>query len=130
MIVFSLHVTFGLLVVPEFTQFFHTASLEAKVTSTGMWGDEPFQQTIARAFSSNICCVCLAVSPSISGGCDNDNFYVLVKYGTQGFNFVPKVGKQRITPLQAAEYALMENGTHLSFVVPVTSVNVVYEVRS
>lgn len=89
----------------------------------------PFSRRLAEPSQATFG-VCLAASPSISGGCDNDNFYVLVKYGTQGFNFVPKLGNQRLTPLQAAEYAFMENGTHLSFLVPVASVNVVYEVRS
>lgn len=39
MIVFSLHVTFSLLVMPEFTQFSHMASLEAKVANVGMCVD-------------------------------------------------------------------------------------------
>lgn len=39
MTVFSLHVTFGLLVIPEFTQFSHMAYLEAKVANVGMWVD-------------------------------------------------------------------------------------------
>lgn len=71
-----------------------------------------------------------AVSPSLSGGCDADNFYILVKYGTQGFNFVTMVGKQMLTSDLAKEYNLMENGTHLSFFVPFSSANVAYEVRS
>lgn len=47
MTVFSLHMTFGLLVMPEFTRFSHVAYLEAKVANAGMWLDEPFQQTLA-----------------------------------------------------------------------------------
>ncbi|CAF91111.1 unnamed protein product [Tetraodon nigroviridis] len=101
MIVFSLHVTFGLLVMPEFLQFSHMAYLEAKVAHT--------------------------VSPSITGDCDKENFYILVTYGTQDFNFVTLVGKQALTPALAEEYDLMENGTHLSFSVPFSSLNVVYE---
>lgn len=79
---------------------------------------------------SNVWCICSAVPPSITGGCDNDNFYFLVKYGTKGFNFVTTVGNQTLTSDLAGEYGLMENGTHLSFSVPFSSPNVVYEVRS
>lgn len=75
-------------------------------------------------------CLPFAVSPSISGGCDEENFYVLVKYGTQGLNFVTTVGKQMLTSSLAREYNMMENGTHLSFSVPFSSLNVAYEVWS
>lgn len=37
MVVFSLHLTFGLLVVPGLTPFFHTTNLKAKVADVGMW---------------------------------------------------------------------------------------------
>nr|XP_046229753.1 uncharacterized protein LOC124050865 [Scatophagus argus] len=99
--VYSLHLTFGLLVLPEFAPFSHTAYLEAKLVDI--------------------------VSPSISGGCDYQNFYILVKYGTHGFNFQTIVGKQMLTAGLAQQYGLMENGTHLSFVVPFSGPAVVFE---
>lgn len=34
--VYSLHLTFGLLVLPEFAPFSHTAYLETKLTDVGM----------------------------------------------------------------------------------------------
>ncbi|XP_076613030.1 uncharacterized protein LOC143336650 [Chaetodon auriga] len=99
--VYSLHLTFGLLVLPEFAPFSHTAYLEAKLTDMA--------------------------PPSVSGGCDYHNFYVLVKYGTRGFNFQTIVGKQVLTPSLAQQYGFMENGTHLSFAVPFTSPDVAFE---
>ncbi|XP_040920447.1 uncharacterized protein LOC121199644 isoform X2 [Toxotes jaculatrix] len=101
MAVYSLHLTFGLMVLPEFAPFSHTAYLEAKLVDI--------------------------VPPSVSGGCDYQNFYVLVKYGTQGFNFQTVVGKQMLTPGLAQQYGIMENGTHLSFVVSFSAPDVVFE---
>ncbi|XP_068433639.1 uncharacterized protein [Clinocottus analis] len=92
--VYSLQLTFGLLVLPEFTQFARAAYLEAKLVTK--------------------------VPPSVSGGCDYQNFYVLVKYGTNGFNFQTVVGKRLLTSRLAQQYSFMDNGTHFSFTVPFT----------
>ncbi|XP_012724484.3 uncharacterized protein LOC105930698 isoform X2 [Fundulus heteroclitus] len=99
--VYSLHLTFGLMLVDELVFFSYAASLEAVVKDL--------------------------VPPSVSGGCDNSNFYVLVKYGTQGFNFQTMVGKRFMTPSLAQHYNYMENGTHFSFVVPFSSPDVAVE---
>ncbi|XP_034384063.1 uncharacterized protein LOC117727742 [Cyclopterus lumpus] len=90
--VYSLHLTFGLLVLPEFAPFAHIAYLETQLA--------------------------LKVPPSVTGGCDYQNFYVLVKYGTHGFNFQTLVGKQMLTSGLAQQYSFMDNGTHFSFTVP------------
>ncbi|XP_036943052.1 uncharacterized protein LOC119012925 [Acanthopagrus latus] len=97
--VYSLHLTFGLLVLPEFAPFSHTAYLETKLTDV--------------------------VPPSVSGGCDHQSFYVIVKYGT--FNFQTVVGKRMITPVLAQQYGFVENGTHTIFSVPFTAPDVVFE---
>uniref|UniRef100_A0A665WE19 Uncharacterized LOC115038229 n=1 Tax=Echeneis naucrates TaxID=173247 RepID=A0A665WE19_ECHNA len=102
--VYSLHPTFGLLVLPEFTPFSVTAYLEARLVET--------------------------VPPSISGGCDYKNFYVLVKYGTQGFNFQTMLGKQILTSGLAQQYNLIENGTHLSMAIPFSAPAVAVESSS
>lgn len=114
--------------MPELTPFSHSAYLDAKVADVSMQLNnlgsqlaEPSKANIGQPF---------AILPSISGGCDDNNFYVLVKYGTQGFNFATTVGKQMLTSSLAREYNLMENGTHLSFSVPFFSSNVAYEVWS
>uniref|UniRef100_A0A8D3C4E4 ZP domain-containing protein n=1 Tax=Scophthalmus maximus TaxID=52904 RepID=A0A8D3C4E4_SCOMX len=99
--VYSLHMTFGLLVLPEFAPFAHAAYLEARVVEI--------------------------VAPSVTGGCDHQNFNVLVKYGSQGFNFQATVGKQMLTPSLAQQYGVMENHTHLSFAVPFTAPDVAFE---
>ncbi|XP_044185804.1 uncharacterized protein LOC122965693 [Thunnus albacares] len=99
--VYSLHLTFGLLVLPEFAPFSLTAYLEAKLADI--------------------------VPPSVSGGCDYTNFYVLVKYGTQGFDFQTIVGKRMLTSGLAQQYGFMENRTHFSFVVPFSAPDVMFE---
>ncbi|KAM6992413.1 uncharacterized protein LKV04_008474 [Tautogolabrus adspersus] len=99
--VYTLHMTLGLVVLPEFAPFSHTAYLDAKLVDN--------------------------VPPSISGACDYQNFYVLVKYGTHGFNFQTIVGNQILTPRLAQQYGFMENGTHFSFAVPFSSPDVVFE---
>ncbi|XP_056284521.1 uncharacterized protein LOC130202792 [Pseudoliparis swirei] len=105
--VYSIHLTFGLLVLPEFAAFAHTAHLEA-------------QLQISNLFPS-------AVPPSVTGGCDYQNFYVLVKYGTHGFHFQTLVGKQMLTSDLAQKYSFMDNGTHFSFTVPFSAHNAAFE---
>uniref|UniRef100_A0A3P8TNN8 ZP domain-containing protein n=1 Tax=Amphiprion percula TaxID=161767 RepID=A0A3P8TNN8_AMPPE len=90
--VYSLHLVFGLVVLDDFAPFSHAAYVQATL--------------------ENI------VPPSVSGGCDYQNFYILVKYGTQGLNFQTAVGKQILTQSLAQQYGFAENGTHFSFVVP------------
>ncbi|KAM7395242.1 hypothetical protein PAMA_006823 [Pampus argenteus] len=97
--VYSLHLTFGFLVLPEFAPFSHSDYLEARLADI--------------------------VPPSISGGCDYTNFYVLVKYGTQDFQTI--VGKQMLSSSLAQEYGYTDNGTHFSFAVPFTAPDVVFE---
>ncbi|KAG8011372.1 Zona pellucida sperm-binding protein 2 [Nibea albiflora] len=101
MTLYSLQMTFGLLVLPEFAPFSHPAYLEASLVDI--------------------------VPPSVSGGCDYQNFYALVKYGTGGSNFQIMLGKRMLTPDLAQQYGLTENGTHLSVTVPFSSPDVVYE---
>ncbi|XP_075315910.1 zona pellucida sperm-binding protein 2-like [Odontesthes bonariensis] len=101
-VAYSLHLTFGLLVLDSFVTFSHTAHVEA--------------------VSPN-----MALPPSVSGGCDHQNFYVLVKYGSQSFRFQTTVGKQLLTPSLAQHYNYMENGTHFSFTVPFSASDVAVE---
>uniref|UniRef100_G3P5P7 ZP domain-containing protein n=1 Tax=Gasterosteus aculeatus aculeatus TaxID=481459 RepID=G3P5P7_GASAC len=65
--------------------------------------------------------------PSVSGGCDYQNFYILVKYGTPGFNFKTLVGKRMLTPNLAQQYNFMDNGTHFSVTVPFLALDVEIE---
>ncbi|KAM6915037.1 zona pellucida sperm-binding protein 2-like [Xenentodon cancila] len=97
--IYSLHMTFGLLVLGTFLPFSHTAFLQTN------------REDMA--------------SPSITGGCDHRNFYILVKYETPGFNFQTIVGNRLMTPSLAQHYNYMENGTHFSLVIPFSAPDVV-----
>ncbi|XP_072219007.1 uncharacterized protein [Leuresthes tenuis] len=100
-VVYSLHLTFGLLVLDSLVTFSHTAHVEAVLQNM--------------------------VPPSVSGGCDHQNFYVLVKYGTQSFSFQTTVGKRLMTPSLAQHYNYMENGTHFSLTLPFSAPDVAVE---
>ncbi|XP_068610217.1 uncharacterized protein [Brachionichthys hirsutus] len=99
--VYSLRLTFGLVVLPEYAPFSHAAHLEATLV-----GEVP---------------------PSVSGDCDDQNFYILVKHGSRGSNFEIVVGKRALTPGLARLYAVTENGTHSGFAVPFPSPDVAFE---
>ncbi|XP_029281423.1 uncharacterized protein LOC115003673 [Cottoperca gobio] len=99
--VYSLHLTFGLVVLPEFAPFCHTAKLDAKLVDI--------------------------VPPAVFGGCDYQNFYILVKYGSHGFNFQTVVGTQVLTAEMAQQNGFMDNCTHFSFNVHFTAPEVVTE---
>uniref|UniRef100_A0A8C4F656 ZP domain-containing protein n=1 Tax=Dicentrarchus labrax TaxID=13489 RepID=A0A8C4F656_DICLA len=104
MTVYSLHMTLGLLVLPEFAPFSVTAYLEAKLVDI--------------------------IPPSVSGDCDHQNFYILVTYGSHSFNFQTIVGQRLLTAGLAQEYSVTDNGTHISVVVPFSSPGVSFEVQS
>ncbi|XP_013871161.1 uncharacterized protein LOC106522629 isoform X3 [Austrofundulus limnaeus] len=104
MLAYALHLTFGFMVLEDLVPFAYTAYVEAAVQS-----------------------MAVPVPPSITGGCDNQNFYVLVKYGTPGYRFQTAVGKRFVTPNLAQQYGYMENKTHFSFVVPFTAPDVAVE---
>nr|XP_057913633.1 uncharacterized protein LOC131107537 isoform X2 [Doryrhamphus excisus] len=99
--VYSLKVTLGLVVLPEFAPFSYSTNLKAKMVD--------------------------AVKPSISGICDSRNFYILVQSGMQGHTFRTTLGKRLLTQSVAQEYGFTENRTHFSVVVPFTSQDVAYE---
>ncbi|XP_071058120.1 uncharacterized protein [Pseudochaenichthys georgianus] len=65
--------------------------------------------------------------PSISGSCDDKNFYVLVKYGTKGFNFQTIMGKRMLNESLAQQYGIMGNDTHFSLIVPSSAADATVE---
>uniref|UniRef100_A0A3Q1IY74 ZP domain-containing protein n=1 Tax=Anabas testudineus TaxID=64144 RepID=A0A3Q1IY74_ANATE len=95
---YRLQLTFGLLVLPELAPLSHTAHLEAKLVNI------------------------------VFGGCDHQNFYVLVEHGRRSFQTM--VGKQMLTPDLGQKYGFMDNGTHFSLVVPFSAPDVVFEQAS
>uniref|UniRef100_A0A8C2YVE1 ZP domain-containing protein n=1 Tax=Cyclopterus lumpus TaxID=8103 RepID=A0A8C2YVE1_CYCLU len=72
-------------------------------------------------------CVCFLELPTITGSCDQNQFYISVKYGSQGNNFKAMVGHQQLTP-EMADYQFQENSTHFSLVLPYTAKDTTFEV--
>ncbi|GAA6228834.1 uncharacterized protein LOC108895977 [Lates japonicus] len=99
--VYFLPLIFGFLTLPEETPFAHPVDLEASLQDV--------------------------VLPSITGTCDQNVFYISVKYGSQGHSFQTMVGSQQLTPDLGEVYNLQENGTHCSLVVPYTAKGTAFE---
>uniref|UniRef100_A0A4W5PP43 Zona pellucida protein AX 1 n=1 Tax=Hucho hucho TaxID=62062 RepID=A0A4W5PP43_9TELE len=100
--VYFLPLVFGLLILPEQIPFPHPAELEASLEDV--------------------------VLPTTTGFCDQDNFYISVKYGSQGDNFQTMIlhaGSWR--ELDTELYSLTANSTHVSIVVPYTAPDTVFE---
>jgi len=73
-------------------------------------------------------CVAALVLPIMSGTCDQNQFYISVKFGSHGSNFKAIVGPRELTAEMAEDYNLYENGTHLSLILPYTAKDAVFEV--
>ncbi|XP_034086546.1 uncharacterized protein LOC117555699 [Gymnodraco acuticeps] len=99
--IYILHLTFGFLVLPKHAPFTATAYLRAKLEDIAL--------------------------PSVSGSCGDKNFYVLVKYGTKGFNFQTIMGKRMLTGSLAQQYGIMGNDTHFSLIVPISAADATVE---
>uniref|UniRef100_A0A674EBE3 Zona pellucida protein AX 1 n=1 Tax=Salmo trutta TaxID=8032 RepID=A0A674EBE3_SALTR len=103
--VYFLPLVFGLLVLPEQTPFPHPAELEASREDV--------------------------VLPTITGSCDQENFYFSVKYGSKQDNFQTMMlhaGSWRELDTELAKlYSLTGNGTHFSIVVPFTAPAAAFE---
>ncbi|KAK5930057.1 hypothetical protein CesoFtcFv8_000256 [Champsocephalus esox] len=99
--IYTLHLTFGFLVLPKHAPFTATAYLRAKL------------EDIA--------------PPSVSGSCGDENFYVIVKDGTKGFNFQTIMGKQMLNESLAQQYGIMGNDTHFNLIVPFSSADATVE---
>ncbi|XP_071396797.1 zona pellucida protein AX 1 [Centroberyx affinis] len=99
--VYFLPLTYGLLILPEQTPFPHPVELEASLQDV--------------------------VLPSITGTCDQNLFYINVKYGSQGHNFQTMVGARELNPELAEVYKFRENGSHFSLTLAYTSPDTVFE---
>ncbi|KAJ7988052.1 hypothetical protein DPEC_G00319640 [Dallia pectoralis] len=103
---YYLPMVFGLLILPEQTPFQHLAEVEASLEDV--------------------------VIPTITGSCDQKNFYVSVKYGSGGANFqtmMLNAGSWRELDSDLATlYSLSENDTHFSLTVPHLSPDTTFEV--
>lgn len=97
--VYSARMTFGFMVLPQFSSFSLSTLLEARLEDK--------------------------VPPTVSGVCDDQNFYILVKYGTQ--NFQTLVGKSVLSSNLAKQYNFVENGTHFTLTVPILAADIIFE---
>ncbi|XP_071058048.1 uncharacterized protein [Pseudochaenichthys georgianus] len=125
--IYNLHLTFGFLVLPKHAPFTATAYLRAKLEDIGLYprGIPPSAAPPSAAPPS--AAPPSVAPPSISGSCDDKNFYVLVKYGTKGFNFQTIMGKRMLTGSLAQQYGLMDNDTHFSLIVPFSAADATVE---
>uniref|UniRef100_A0A8C8CVE4 Zona pellucida protein AX 1 n=1 Tax=Oncorhynchus tshawytscha TaxID=74940 RepID=A0A8C8CVE4_ONCTS len=84
-----------------------------------------FRSTCSLAASS------VLVLPTITGRCDQENFYFSVKYGSQQDNFQTMMlhaGSWRELDIELANlYSLTGNGTHFSITVPFTAPAAAFE---
>ncbi|XP_062406280.1 uncharacterized protein LOC134097420 [Sardina pilchardus] len=99
--IYTLDLGFVFLVLPEETVFFHPAVLEASVEHTDL--------------------------PSVTGTCDQQNFYIIARYGSQGPTFETLLGGSLLTGELARQYRFKENVTHFSLVVPFGSPEIAIE---
>ncbi|TSR99429.1 Zona pellucida sperm-binding protein 2 [Bagarius yarrelli] len=100
-VLYSLPVTFGLLVLPEMAFFSHSALVEAT--------------------REDITVI------SMSGVCDDRNFYILIGHGENGVNFHVTVGTRDLSADLFSEYDVTDNGTHINVTVPFLAQDVVFE---
>nr|XP_046229503.1 uncharacterized protein LOC124050741 isoform X2 [Scatophagus argus] len=98
---YFLHLIFGFIILPEETPFAHPVELQA------------FLQD--------------GVPPKITGTCDENWFYIDVKYGSPSINFKITVGLRELTPELAEGYNFQENSTHFSLTVPYNAMDSAFE---
>ncbi|KAM9339235.1 uncharacterized protein ABDE67_016894 [Symphorus nematophorus] len=67
------------------------------------------------------------VLPTVTGTCDENQFYVRVKYGSQGSKFQTMVGPRQLTPEVAEGYSFQENSTQYSLIVPYNAMDTAFE---
>ncbi|XP_029318814.1 uncharacterized protein LOC115028979 [Cottoperca gobio] len=98
---YFLNLIFGFIILPEETPFSHSVELETSLQDV--------------------------VLPTITGTCDQSQFYIVVKFGSHGSNFHAIVGPRQLTPEMAEEYHFQENGTHLSLILPYKAKDTAFE---
>lgn len=123
---YVLPLSFGLVIMPEEMPFSHTVELHASLQDVG-----EFLHSIDLKlcnYPTSTFFFSPSVLPSITGICDETNFYLSVKYGSQGSNFQTWVGGQHLTDEVMEVYNFQENGTHFSLIVPYNAKDTAFEV--
>ncbi|KAM6906797.1 uncharacterized protein PEZ65_017948 [Lycodopsis pacificus] len=98
---YFLPLIFGFIILPEETLFTHPIELQASLQDVEL--------------------------PTITGTCDQNQFYIGVKYGNQGHNFNAMVGPRVLTAEMAADYNFQGNGTHFTLILPYTAKDTAFE---
>ncbi|XP_056284891.1 uncharacterized protein LOC130203019 [Pseudoliparis swirei] len=97
---YVLSLIFGFIILPEEAPFAHPVELQASLQDVEL--------------------------PTITGTCDQNQFYINVKFGSQGNNLKAMVGHQQLTP-EMSDYQFQENRTHFSLVLPYTAKDTTFE---
>ncbi|XP_056284163.1 zona pellucida sperm-binding protein 2-like [Pseudoliparis swirei] len=97
---YFLSLNFGFIILPEEAPFAHLVEFQASLQDVEL--------------------------PTIAGTCDQNQFYISVKYGSQGNNFKVMVGLQHLTT-EMADYQFKENGTHYNLILPYTAKDTTFE---
>ncbi|KAM6906799.1 uncharacterized protein PEZ65_017950 [Lycodopsis pacificus] len=98
---YFLPLIFGFIILPEETPFTHPIELQASHQDVEL--------------------------PTITGTCDQNLFYISVKYRYRGHNFKAMVGPRELTAEMAEEYNFQGNGTHFTLVLPYTAKDTAFE---
>lgn len=131
-IIYRLSLTFGLLVLPEYTPFSHAALVEATREDhskygclrhqwPGRWICVDFKLTSDLYF-------CTAMN-TMNGFCDEKNFYITIGHRGQDINFHVTVGKRELSADLYTEYGVKKNSCHMNMTVPFLAQDVVFEVQ-
>ncbi|XP_045066206.1 uncharacterized protein LOC121549189 [Coregonus clupeaformis] len=97
---FTLQLIYGLVILPEYTTFSHSAVVDAVLLDI--------------------------VPPSVTGNCDQENFYITVDYRNQEPFFVVLVGKRLLSNELAQQY-LTEGDANFTITLPFSSPDAVFE---
>ncbi|XP_058844877.1 uncharacterized protein LOC117412519 [Acipenser ruthenus] len=99
---YILPLTYLLNIVPENKPFTHHAEVQASVKDI--------------------------ILPTVTGYCDVAGFYVLVKYGNMGRNWIPYVGSRELGGSLLALYKYNANSTNFWITMPYNAIDSTYEV--
>ncbi|MGH0177052.1 UNVERIFIED_CONTAM: hypothetical protein FKN15_001864 [Acipenser sinensis] len=99
---YILPLTYLLNIVPENKPFTHHAEVQASVKDI--------------------------ILPTVTGYCDVAGFYVLVKYGNMGRNWIPYVGSRELGGSLLALYKYNANSTNFWITMPYNAIDATYEV--
>lgn len=127
--VYSLSLTFGLLVLPEYAPFSLPALVQASHKDFCKYEHvKGTEQWLVGWTWSDLLYFCTAML-TMDGVCNDEHFYITIEHRNQGIPFHVKVGKRTLTADLYAAYGVKENATHMTMAVPFLAQDVVFEVQ-